>query len=162
MGGYIKPRNKEILIHRMYEGDSVYKEDSTQIRPNFKLCEFVCSCCNTTILNHKQLDLVQSIRDYMNRGIKINSHFRCGAYNKKVGGYKYSRHMNGTASDLNINPNELNQEQLQGLVNHAVEHGAKEIGLYYSKRFIHFATESTSTKFNKEHKGIKYRLFIKR
>ncbi len=162
MGGYIKSKGTKILCHRLYNGDSVFKEDSTQIRESFKLCELVCSCCNTVILKHEQLDLIQAVRNFMKRGVRVNSHYRCGNYNKRVGGYKYSKHMSGTATDLRIDPNSLSKEELNNLINHAVENGAKEIGLYYSKRFIHFATESTSTRFNKKHKGIEYRLFIKR
>lgn len=149
-----------ILCHVIDKGYSVFRELDQQIRPSFKLKEFMCrEHKGEVILNNKQLDLVQSIRDYLNKPIRITSHHRTPEYNKKVDGYKRSCHMKGTATDLAVNPNDFTDEQLNKLVEHAVMNGAKEIGIYRRQNFIHFAIESTSKNTNREHNGIKYRIF---
>lgn len=132
---------------------------STQMSDNFRLYELVCPCCKTLVYYKAQLDLVQGLRDYLGKPIKINSHYRCRRKNKHVGGFHRSYHVHGKASDLNIRPNSMSIYALNSFIEKAVELGAKEIGLYDT--FIHVSIASTGA-FNRNHNGMQYRLFDNR
>ena len=46
------------------------------------------------------MDILQQIRDYFNAPVTINSGYRTGSWNEKVGGAKNSYHTKGMAADI--------------------------------------------------------------
>lgn len=54
-------------------------------------------------------NVLQPLRDYMNRPIIVNSGFRSKEVNKAVGGSKDSGHMLGTAADITMGSKALNR-----------------------------------------------------
>ena len=55
------------------------------------------------------VNVLQPLRDYMNRPVIITSGFRSYKVNKKVGGSKTSGHMLGTSADLTAGTRTLNK-----------------------------------------------------
>lgn len=93
---------------------------STRISKNFTLEEFTASATAkekhiTNIPNQQQVlnlsalvhNVLQPLRDYHGREIKIGSGFRSPLLNKAVGGVSNSQHMNGEAADLFIEGNKM-------------------------------------------------------
>ena len=76
-----------------------------KISENFDSSEFKCKCCGELPkggMNHKLIDLLQTIRENIGASITIMSGYRCEAHNKKVGGVKNSQHCLGTAADIRV------------------------------------------------------------
>lgn len=78
-----------------------------KLTKNFSKIEFECKCgCKMpeeVLDNIKLLAIqLQSIRDYFNEPIKINSAYRCPDHNKAIGGVYSSQHVLGKASDIRI------------------------------------------------------------
>jgi uncharacterized protein YcbK (DUF882 family) len=68
---------------------------------NFSISEFICKCgCGKENIDAKVVNIAQTIRDYLDEPVRINSGCRCTAYNKKVGGVADSTHISGMAIDL--------------------------------------------------------------
>lgn len=67
---------------------------------NFKEEELSCPCCRQVKDSGFWVKL-QTLR-YLTGPLKINSAFRCGNHNKKVGGAKKSFHQEARAVDINI------------------------------------------------------------
>lgn len=83
---------------------------SDKMSANFRKGEFACKCgCGYDDIKQELVDVVQVIRDKINRPITISSGCRCEAHNKRVGGVESSQHRLGTAADLHtpIDPTRL-------------------------------------------------------
>ena len=61
---------------------------------------FHCRCCGKFIHNQKLIDELERIRALWSKPIHIVSGTRCQAYNAKVGGAQYSKHLSGEAVDM--------------------------------------------------------------
>ena len=70
---------------------------------NFSLYEFECPDCKCVKLSRKLLDMMEELREKLKKPIKINSGDRCINYNKQIGGYLLSKHMEGQAVDISLN-----------------------------------------------------------
>jgi len=110
-----------------------------QLTDNFNKSEFECSCgCdmpeevfdNIKILAQQ----LQVIRDMLCESIKVTSGYRCKNYNKKIGGAKYSQHLLGKASDLQMK--ETRPEELANAIDKLQE--AKFIEVGGLGRYINF------------------------
>lgn len=80
------------------------KGSKKKITPNFSEYEFECHCKDDHE-NHVDEQLIiylQALRDFWGRSVKINSGYRCTAWNKKQGGSKKSYHMEGIAADIEV------------------------------------------------------------
>jgi uncharacterized protein YcbK (DUF882 family) len=63
--------------------------------------ELCCKCgCGLYIPNKELLDVLDSIREYFDSPVYINSGVRCAAHNTKVGGMPGSKHLTGEAADI--------------------------------------------------------------
>lgn len=70
---------------------------------NFKVSEFACKDGSDEIkIDSKLVIMLQQIRDHFKKPVVINSGYRTVAYNKKIGGAKYSQHIYGKAADITI------------------------------------------------------------
>ena len=56
----------------------------------------ICALC--ALVHH----VLQPIRDYFGKPVKISSGYRCYDLNKRVGGAECSQHMDGEAADIDI------------------------------------------------------------
>lgn len=70
---------------------------------HFSKSEMACSCgCGFDNPSYLLVQLLESIRSYFNKPIKINSACRCEKHNKEVGGEPNSQHVKGNAADINV------------------------------------------------------------
>ena len=105
---------------------------------DFKYSEIMCPCCKKIRpIDPKLIYLLQSLREKIDRPIyiSIGGGLRCRAYNKRIGGYKYSPHMAGKAVDIHA--------KNMGIIDLAIvakEIGFSRIGLYPYNHFIHVDT----------------------
>lgn len=80
------------------------KNGAVKLSANFKVSEFACKDGSDTVFISLYLVWVlQQIRDHFGKPVIITSAYRNDAYNKKVGGAKYSQHKYGMAADIYIN-----------------------------------------------------------
>ena len=67
---------------------------------NFRVSEFACKCCGGNKIDQRVIDMAQTIREYLNMPVRVNSGYRCEKHNAAVGGVKGSKHTKGCACDL--------------------------------------------------------------
>ena len=113
-----------------------------KLTSNFYLREFECN--DGTAIPEKYIDNVnklaknlQVLRDEIKQPIHINSSYRHTAYNKKIGGAKYSQHLTASASDItskNIRPKKLAGTILKLIKQGKMTEGG--VGLYNG--FVHY------------------------
>lgn len=74
--------------------------DSVQLTKNINVRELRCKDGSTTLID---LDHVQNVQNFMERNgydkVIFSSGYRSESYNKKIGGWAYSPHLNGNATD---------------------------------------------------------------
>lgn len=102
---------------------------------NFKYKEMECPCCGKIHPIDPHLSfLLQSLREKINRPIYISrgGGIRCKKYNRKIGGYRYSPHLEGRAVDIHAK-----NMDIVSLAKQAKDIGFNRIGLYPFSHFIH-------------------------
>ena len=68
---------------------------------NFSKHEFACKCgCGFDNVSSELIGVLEEVREYFSKPIKINSGCRCAKHNAKEGGSKDSEHVKGTAADI--------------------------------------------------------------
>ena len=119
---------------------------------NFSKSEFDCnSGCDMPEDVFENVEVhaqnLQTIRDFLNESIKINSGYRCPSYNSKVGGASKSQHLTGNASDLvahNYTPSQL-ADVIEGLIRiGAIDEG----GLGRYNTFTHYDRRGTKARWD--------------
>jgi len=75
---------------------------SRQLSKDFTSNEFACPCCKKRSVSPALIILLQKLRDWVGEPIHISKGggVRCEKYNKKIGGYDKSAHINGEAVDI--------------------------------------------------------------
>lgn len=82
---------------------------------NFSRREVACQCgCGADTVDFRTLEIVQSIRTWLNQPITINSAFRCPKWNEAVGGSPKSQHLQGRAIDFTFKHSIVDQHHLYG------------------------------------------------
>ena len=67
----------------------------------FKKEEFTCKCgCGLNNIDLKLVKILDELRAYFNKPIRVSSGCRCKTHNKAVGGVSNSRHILGKAADI--------------------------------------------------------------
>ena len=117
------------------------------ITKNFSVNEMMCHCgCGEDSMDMDFMDILQGIREDMNRPLKISSAVRCANHNTKVSstgknGPHVPRKEGTMASDILIS----GADALR-LVDIARKHGISGVGISqrgpHAKRFIHIDTLS--------------------
>jgi uncharacterized membrane protein (UPF0127 family) len=70
---------------------------------HFEAGEFACRCCGKAIVEPALLEALEKFRALCgDRPIVITSGYRCPKHNRAVGGAEKSRHMSGTAADIEV------------------------------------------------------------
>tara|TARA_R110002126_G_scaffold282290_1_gene430571 strand:- start:1506 stop:1901 length:396 start_codon:yes stop_codon:yes gene_type:complete len=113
-----------------------------QLTTNFYLREFECNDGTAIpqkyVSNVKKLaENLQVLRDEIKQPIHINSSYRHPAYNKKIGGAKFSQHLTASASDItarDITPKKLSKTILKLIKQGKMDKGG--VGLYNG--FVHY------------------------
>ena len=110
------------------------------ITPNFSTAEMACSHCQKADMDDEFMRVLQSIRDEIQRPLKITSGFRCEKHNAKVSSTgKNGPHTFGKAADVLISGADAMR-----LYDIARKHGVSGIGMsqkgVHSKRFVHLDT----------------------
>lgn len=79
------------------------KDGNKNVSKNFKVKEFACTDGSDPIFIDSELvTVLQKIRSYFGKSVKITSAYRTPTKNKAVGGEKYSQHLYGRAADIKI------------------------------------------------------------
>lgn len=74
-----------------------------KLSKNFRREEFECRCgCGHDNVSPVLVDLLQEIRDLLDRPIVVHSGCRCEVHNKVVGGVSNSAHITGEAADIYV------------------------------------------------------------
>lgn len=121
---------------------SLSQHGNTKLTNNFTVAEFRCKDgSNTVKIDTKLAALLQEIRNYFGKPVKIVSGYRTASYNKQVGGASSSLHVSGKAADISI----AGVTPLQ-IARYAQSLGVKGIGLYSS--FVHVDTRTTKYYWN--------------
>ena len=96
-----------------------------------------CGCGKVRPIDPRLSFLLQSLREKINRPIYISKGggLRCKKYNRKIGGYRYSPHLEGLAVDIHTK-----RMDIVSLAKQAKDIGFTRIGLYPSNHFIHVDT----------------------
>lgn len=73
------------------------------ITANFSWSEFQCKCgCGYDDVDEDLVKLLQCLRNWFGRPVRINSACRCAYHNASVGGKPKSQHLLGTAADVTV------------------------------------------------------------
>lgn len=112
-----------------------------RLTKNFELKEFSCRDGNGVPLellsNVKELaEQLQVLRDELGP-ITITSGYRTPAYNKKIGGAKYSQHTLAKAADIKVQG--MTPEQVKATIERLIKEGKMKdggIGIYAS--WVHY------------------------
>ena len=77
--------------------------------PSFSPREVACKGTGELLVDDQALDKLQALRTALSKPLVLTSAFRSLSHNKRVGGAKNSRHMQGDAFDVRMD--KLDQEQ---------------------------------------------------
>ena len=80
------------------------KRKPNQLSPHFWRKEFECGCgCGFNIVDAELIAVLEELRSECgDNNVNILSGCRCSNHNKRVGGYKNSKHLIGKAADIRI------------------------------------------------------------
>ena len=70
--------------------------------PNFSPGEIACRGTGKLLVNEAALDRLQALRDALGKPFIVRSAYRSPEHNRAVGGAKRSKHMAGTAFDVDF------------------------------------------------------------
>lgn len=112
-----------------------------QLSRNFRSEEFACKCCGKCEMDQRLIDVLQLIRDILNKPIYINSGYRCDKHNKEVGGSSNSQHTKGKAADIRIK--DMSVKQIYDMVKCFPT--ITGIGIYPEQHFIHVDVRENPT-----------------
>lgn len=114
-----------------------------KITKNFKSEEFKCKDGTevpTPLLHNvkklcEQLEIIRT--NLEDRPIKITSGYRTNSYNNKVGGAKYSQHLQGKAADIQV-ANKTPQEVFTKIIELMNIGFIEQGGVILYKTFVHY------------------------
>ena len=121
------------------------KQGNLQLSRNFKVKEFACKDGSDVVfIAPKLVVILQSIRDYFNKPVNINSAYRTPAHNKKVGGVKYSQHTYGMAADIVVKGEK--PEDVAAVARKFLGDNKGGVGIYST--FTHVDVRENTTNFD--------------
>lgn len=69
---------------------------------HFQDAELACPCCGENYCTEPLVNALEALRAEVGLPITVNSGYRCGAHNAKVGGEPNSYHTRGMAADIRV------------------------------------------------------------
>lgn len=121
------------------------KQGDAQLSRNFKVKEFACKDGSDVVfIAPKLVVILQSIRDYYNKPVTINSGYRTPTYNKKVGGVTFSQHTYGMAADIVVKGEK--PEDVASVARKFLGDNKGGVGIYST--FTHVDVRETPTTFD--------------
>lgn len=123
-----------------------------KLTKNFDLKEFQCKDGSATPLElipnlQKLAEQLQVLRDFLGVSLHINSGYRSPAYNKKIGGAKFSQHVQGKAADISCS--KFTPEQIHAAILQLIKEGKMlegGVGIYNS--WVHYDTRGTAARWD--------------
>lgn len=110
-----------------------------QLSQNFRSEEFRCGCgCGLTYVTPRLVEFLQTLREIIDRPIRITSGIRCPKHNRAVGGGRSSWHLVGRAADITV-PGLTTEELLVAVKASRLFTG---IGYYPKRQFVHVDTRN--------------------
>lgn len=103
--------------------------------PNFSPAEIACRGTGKLLVNEDALNRLQELRVTLGKPLIVNSAYRSPEHNRKVGGAKASKHLEGTAFDISM----ANHDPAS-FIAAARKAGFKGIGTYPRSNFVHIDT----------------------
>lgn len=103
--------------------------------PSFSPREIACKGTGRLVVDDQALDKLQALRDRLGKPLILTSAYRSPEHNKRVGGAKNSRHMQGDAFDVMM----TNHDPF-GFESAARAAGFKGFGFYQKSGFMHIDT----------------------
>lgn len=103
--------------------------------PSFSPREIACKGTGELVVDDHALDRLQALRDYLGKPLILTSAYRSAAHNKRVGGAKKSKHMEGIAFDVRMENHDPQQFEAAA---RAV--GFTGFGYYPKSGFMHVDT----------------------
>lgn len=115
---------------------------ATKLTKNFNREEFDCK--NGVVIPekyHKNLRMLaenlQVLRNYLGEPVSIISGYRTPAYNKKIGGVAYSKHLSASAADITVKSK--TPQQLAGIIEMLIKDGhMRQGGIGVYPGFVHY------------------------
>lgn len=106
--------------------------------PSFSPQEIACRGTGKLMIDARALDMLQALRDEIGRPMILNSAYRSPEHNRKVGGAKRSKHLEGIAFDVR-----MDNHDPQDFMAAARKLGFNGIGEYPVLGFCHIDARST-------------------
>lgn len=122
----------------------MHKGERKQLSKNFKSEEFECPCCGYALVDTELVIVLEKIRSYLGIPVRINSGYRCPAYNEKIGGAKLSRHLVGCAADISwagITLCVKEDSSFRKSIVDPLKWDTKIFGIGWGKTYIHVDTD---------------------
>jgi len=113
---------------------------------NFSPWEFYSKGDGKLAIDEYALDCLQALRTEIGKPIQINSAFRSVAYNRRIGGSKWSMHKLAIAFDINLHGHDR-----KDLTEAAIANGFNGIGQY--RTFIHIDTRPWIARWDQRWRG---------
>lgn len=106
--------------------------------PSFSPQEIACRGTGKILIDPSAMDRLQALRDEIGKPIILNSAYRSPEHNRKVGGAKRSKHLDGVAFDCR-----MDNHDPQEFMAAARRHGFNGIGEYPVLGFCHIDARAT-------------------
>ncbi|SIR07991.1 Peptidase M15 [Paracoccus thiocyanatus] len=103
--------------------------------PNFSPAEIACRGTGRIQINEDALDRLQELRVTLGKPLIVNSAYRSPEHNRRIGGAKASKHLDGTAFDISM----ANHDP-ETFIAAARKAGFKGVGTYPRSNFVHIDT----------------------
>lgn len=103
--------------------------------PSFSPREIACKGTGKLIVDDQALDKLQALRDRLGKPLILTSAYRSPEHNKRVGGAKNSRHMQGVAFDVRMENHDPHEFEAA-----ARAEGFTGFGYYQKSGFMHIDT----------------------
>lgn len=123
-----------------------------QLTKNFHADEFACKDGTKVPLNLKAnlIELavnLQVLRDVVSTSISITSGYRSPSHNTKIGGAKFSQHINATAADIKVKG--MTPKQVAVIIEKLIaDNKMKQGGIGIYKSWVHYDTRGTKARWN--------------
>ncbi len=100
---------------------------------HFRVEEFMCRCgCGEVIIESGLIEVLERLREHLNKPIIITSAYRCPEHNERIGGVPNSAHVRGYAVDIKV----LSSRTRYRVIEYLLREGVRRIGV--AKDFVHF------------------------